>query len=335
MKNKKTNNKLTIWATIILGVLTICAFVLQIVSANETTTQLDTALFSIIQFILSLGFGWVLTKAITKEEYEESTKKFAVGAYRRIADIDRMVTRLQNEIEKMRQDYPEDKYHALDVVKAIVVDINQTIQSSVSDWTDVIGDELLTLQKIQSLEEEKNKIINEPPPTEPNKITERLENLENSINKLASTLPPKLRYQTKETPFDHEEAAQKMIEAFHSDTGLRLNAFWDTSFEVDPCNMKKGEKVYVAVDSINRRIGALIVKNSKGKAVGVVTNNLGSSYENFRRVMGLCFYESRFSAEITYIGPHRSGKKDETQNFTIRVLDVPSYKAEDRKTKTG
>lgn len=334
MKNSKPKNTFSIWITIILGVLTICAFILQIVTTGEKTTQLETALFSIIQFTLSIGFGWVLTRTVTKEEYEESTKKFAIGAYRRIADIEKMIVRLQSQVEIMRQDYKQEKYHALDVVKAIVVDINATIQSSISDWTDVIGDELLTLQQIQKLEVEKDKIISEPPPTESNPINERLEILEKNINILTAKLPARLRYQKQAETFDYKAEAVKLIDRHNADKGLVLTAFWDSTFELDPCEMKVGEKVFASVDSVNTRIAALIVKSINGKKVGVITNGIGSSYENFVHIMGVCFHESRFSAEIISMQPHQLDKKNPRHYFDIKVLDTPSYQLRE-KDKTG
>ena len=304
--------------------MTVSAFVLQVLNTNATTTQLSVALFSIIQFILSLGFGWVLTRTVTKEEYEESAKRSAISAYRRITDIDRMVRKLQQKIERMSGDRAPNEYVALDVVNACIDNIGQTLQSSISDWADIIGDELQTLQKIEDLETEKVKIISEPPIRQPDRQQELLNRLEENINRLLSSLPPKLRYRDQSLQFDVVKAAKKLVESHKNENGLLLTGRWDSSFDLDPCVLEVGDRVHVAVDSVGKRCGALIVRDKEDKSIGVVLNRTGLSYDNFVHTIGFCFPEARFTAEIIDKKAHQTTDSGGSHSFSLRVLDTPT-----------
>src|ERR1700730_15326474 len=87
--------------------------------------------------------------------FEQSLKKFAISAYRRIADIERMVERLHTEVREMISDAPKSEITNLRIVDAIVSDTGQLVRSSISAWADVIGEELLAIERIKRLEHEK------------------------------------------------------------------------------------------------------------------------------------------------------------------------------------
>jgi len=42
----------------------------------------------------------------------------------------------------MRSSYPKEKMVELDLLKSITVVMNYTVQSSISDWSDIIGEEV-------------------------------------------------------------------------------------------------------------------------------------------------------------------------------------------------
>ncbi len=71
---KKSQNVLNIIGTVILGVLLIISMILQLANLNASTTKLETGLFNIINLMLSLGFSWLLTRIVTKAEFEESLR---------------------------------------------------------------------------------------------------------------------------------------------------------------------------------------------------------------------------------------------------------------------
>lgn len=321
MNKKKSTRKLfPIVATVLLGTLTVFSFVLQILTTNPSTTQLDAALFNIIQFTLSIGFGWVLTRMVTKEEYEDSMKHFAISAYRRIADIEKMVNRLLGEVETMRGNYPSDSYHALDIVRAIVIDTSETIRSSIADWADIIGEELSTLQEIEALETQKRRLEAKQTTADDERLDdERLNKLEKQIDQLVTTLPARLRFNQRRTQLDVLEASEQLASKHKDENGLRLNAFWDSSFDVDPCNLNTGDRLQLSIGSVGDRDKALIAWTKESKSVGVVTNAVGSTYNNFLATFRLCFPE-KVDAQIAEIEQEHFRGKEERHYFTLRIL---------------
>lgn len=322
MREKKSQS-FGIIATAILGILTLLAFVFQVTSLNNATSKLETTLFNILEFVLSLGFGWVLTRMVTQEEFEKSLKRFALSAYRRIVDIERATNRLKDAVETMRKRHPPDSYCELDIVHAVVVNTRQTLKSATADWADVIGEELATLKKIQDLEEKKEEILVQEPVAAGQ---EQLEELQRQITELIIALPFSLRYEaTKESTFDIDEAADLLREKHLKQKGLRLKAFWDPAFEHDPQDLKPGDKVRVATDDVADRVGCLTVKDQGERSVGVVTNPLPgllfkrSSYPDFVTAVQRAFGKSHYSAEIVSIDEELSS--GERRYFHIRILD--------------
>jgi hypothetical protein len=144
--------------SVTLAVLAVLCFVIQMRVYSSKTTGLETALFNLLQFLLTIGFSWYGSRAISRTEFEGSLKKFALSAYRRVCDIDRMLERLQYGISNMLALAKDNEYQNLRVVSAIVDDTKLVINSSISDWADVIGDELLALREINRLEEDKQRL---------------------------------------------------------------------------------------------------------------------------------------------------------------------------------
>src|SRR4051794_14114812 len=93
-------------AAIALALMALAAYATQILLLNEKTTRLEGALFNALQFLLTVGFTWFSSRALTKREFEASLKKFAVSAYRRISDIDRIVARLKRTLDQMTGEEP-------------------------------------------------------------------------------------------------------------------------------------------------------------------------------------------------------------------------------------
>jgi hypothetical protein len=151
MKNKAKITNVDYIALGILGISTIVVFYLEITSPNAIT-QRETALFNTLEFILAVAFGWVLQRIDARRQFQENLKGFALSAYRRIIDIEKSVSRISGEIERVRISYPADKSHELDMLRIIAEGTNDTVQSSIADWSDVIGDEVQTLKQIAEKE---------------------------------------------------------------------------------------------------------------------------------------------------------------------------------------
>src|ERR1700674_5647431 len=107
-------------AAIILGALALLCFFWQVRTVGAHTTATETFLFNSLQFILTAGFAWFSTRAISRIEFEQSLKKFAISAYRRIDDVEKMVDRLHNQVREMMSAAPKSEITNLRIVDAIV-----------------------------------------------------------------------------------------------------------------------------------------------------------------------------------------------------------------------
>src|SRR6476646_7497739 len=83
--------KIEIIAAVVMGSLAIGCFVVQGISTGPTTTKLETSLFSTLQFLLTAGFSWFSSRAVSRADFETSLKRFAISAYRRIADVEHII----------------------------------------------------------------------------------------------------------------------------------------------------------------------------------------------------------------------------------------------------
>jgi hypothetical protein len=196
--NKGYQNKIDwIVATVLVIIFFGCS-ALQVLSLSDKTTKLETVLFNILQFLLAVGFAWFSTRAIVRGEFEGSLKRFAVSAYRRISDIENIVSNLKSRVADMRAKNTEHDSHDLELIAAIVQDTARIVSSSRADWSDVIGEEMIALENITRLENEKAE-IEIPPSTSVTKtdFETRVKQIDQKIEDLVSHLPAPLQYEVR------------------------------------------------------------------------------------------------------------------------------------------
>ena len=219
---KTRNITLDVIAIIILGILTIIVVGLQVFTLGVESTKLESGLFNVIQLILSLGFSWLLTRVVTRSEFQESLERFAISAYRRIRDIDTSLSRMKSEIIRMRSSYPQSEIHELDVINIIASNMTDTVKSSIADWTEVIGDKLQAEQRIIKLEEQYSmttlSAMKSQDDEEKQEAQKDLEQLREQIESLRSEIPQLLGYDIKplsayESPEFVEVALRSSLES--------------------------------------------------------------------------------------------------------------------------
>src|SRR5258708_2093924 len=115
-------------AATILAILTVGCFVFKALQSATPLTTLEVTLFDILQFLLTVGFTWFSSRALSRTEFEESLKRFAISAYRRVADVDRMVGRLRKEVREMILRGQAHDPATLRIVEAIVMDTEQVVR---------------------------------------------------------------------------------------------------------------------------------------------------------------------------------------------------------------
>lgn len=257
----------------------------------QTATKLESALVSAIQFLLSVGFTWLLAMVVFENSQKEKQKKFAIAAFRRIKEIERNIIRTHNYISNSLN-VGDDSSGCLRVVQSNLLNVQDTIRSSIYDWADVIEDEIELAQEIEKLEIKKTYSMDESiiAPAEQKKA-------EKQIDTLSKRLPPALRQSLKilkdRAELTNKAAAyleQKLIKNGH----IELNAFWELkdSFMREPVTLINGDEVYVARGITENRGGAIIVYDKEGNSIGVVTNGcseLEVDYDIFAGAMAKVF----------------------------------------------
>src|SRR5713101_1284206 len=165
---------------LVLGFLSIGSFVLQVLTFGVQTSRLEVALFNTLQLLLTVSFGWFSTRALSRAEFEASLKRFAVSAYRRAADINEMMRRLKSRLAVLRDSRQRNGEQSadLDVVAAVIDDSLQVAESSIADWADVIGQEMLALEAVRRLEAQKQQLRQEPADLGNEVIAGRVEDIE-------------------------------------------------------------------------------------------------------------------------------------------------------------
>lgn len=317
-------HRLEIVVAVTMGVVTIGAFITQVITLNTNTTGVETALYNCLQFILSVGFAWFSTRAISRNEFEESLKRFAISAYRRIDDIERIVKRLRDEVDAMMAEATEHNDHELRIVQAIVSDTVQVVRSSIADWADVIGDELLTIEKIKRLEQEKGSGIAQDTAEKTDSAEADFRNVEGRIAKLISTLPPNLQLNIvdkREITRNLEHAARWISERHDIESGLSLTVVTGDEYfhQRDYLSLKPHETLHTVEDADS----AIDVVDHAGLVVGRLQNNSPLDYPEFAVAFTKCYGNHPIELEFVEAIPGKKFGKVFFGWFNVKVKSEP------------
>jgi hypothetical protein len=340
-KSRQSGNVELVMA-VVLGVLALLCFAWQVRTVGTHTTATETFLFNSLQFILTTGFAWFSTRAASRLEFEQSLKKFAISAYRRIADIERMVDRLHSEVREMISDAPKSEITNLRIVEAIVSDTGQLVRSSISDWADVIGEELLAIERIKRLEHEKELLQKDNVEASSkigSELSAALQNIENAIAKIQSTLPPRLQLATEiqdQTDESVERKARSLARKHRRQEGLRITAGTSTGdlypHERAAKDLAPGE-VLLTVKSPG---GGIDIADKLGHRIGRLLNETGGTYTGFEKALARCYGEGPLSVEFVGIEMQKTSDKGDTITWmTVKVLAEPLLRPRPISQQTG
>ena len=238
--NKKGANILDVVVSILLLIATVATIILQILFSSPTSTKIETSLFSILQFVFSLAFSWVLARVSLRSEFQESQKKFAISAYRKIIEINNAVNRLISRTTSHMGKVENSTDHELDVITEIGVGIRESIRSSISDWADIIGDEIETVEKIQMIREKQS--LEDLHATSPKTDTNQPDESDAAVEKLISTLPKSLKITADDFRNDYmskiNRGRMKLRREEKKKGYVELQGFYESSLDKDVCDFK-------------------------------------------------------------------------------------------------
>jgi hypothetical protein len=297
----KWSFNLDIISAIILFILTVVVITLQILYSGPNTTKLETSLFSILQFILSLAFSWLIARISLLGEFRKSQKSFAVAAFRRILEINSAIERLLSRVS-IRKGFKTETKQELDIIYEIGLGIRESINSSISDWRDIIGDEIETVTRIRELQEQK-RIQNRE-----EYLENRFEQINEEINVLKSSLPASLRG-TTDTRLNvdfYEKLANAYIILSNDleELGyISLGGHCDEDFETKIANYAIADRFTVHLGNVGERRMALIAFDSENIPVGVILNRFSefATYHEATSLLLNLIGKAEFEVELMSI----------------------------------
>lgn len=261
---KKDWGKLLVFVILLLA--SIGLVVVQVFNSSNPT-KLEVSLISALQYICSIGFTWLLSIIVFNSTYKDKQKKFAIGAFRRVKEIERNIKRTQEHIEQSLND-DEDLKSCLSVAKFSLVNAQDTINSSIADWADIIEDELEISAQIERLE-------SSPASNTKDKVAG--DTVRNEIATLTKKLPPELRHNVTIEQDRKQQVKESVIylgKIILNDGFIKLRGFWEPrkGFMSDLSDLKVGSNVYIARGIAGDRTGAILIYNEEGESLAVVTN---------------------------------------------------------------
>lgn len=314
--------------SVLLGVLAGATLVTQVLSAGTKTTTLETALFSVLQFVFSLGFAWILTRMAARREFIESQKAFAIAAYRRINEIDEGVERILARTKSQKRAASAESQHDLEVLAAIALGVRASIKSSIADWGDIIGDEITTIHRIEQIKDAQRELADLPEESIPDQAGDETQQLKDALErnnaqiaKLLDTLPPSLRLLAESRKKQKDPVAQhvgRLSAEYKKTSSIRLLAFWEPPLERDVRTMSVGDHLRVHIGgTIGSRVLAVCAKDMDGQSVGIILNNGAGAYYVFRESLASYLNAAMFEVEIISIAQKDRGRR---HYFEVRLL---------------
>ncbi|MBB1287518.1 hypothetical protein H5085_03230 [Pseudoalteromonas sp. SR43-6] len=333
----KTSLKNLIAFALFIGVI-IISFI-QINNA-ETVTKTETALFNILQLLFSIGFSWIISSYFSELSFIAAQKKFAIGAFRRIKEIERSLSRAQNLLAPDKVGTKDSQNQQS--VMFCLLNAQDAVNSSIADWGDIIGDEIHLTKEISRLKGlrgaadkfEKEYLDNIAT------ASSKESDLENEIKELKSELPASLRIEE-----ENESKMYDMAEFFLSheinETGeIILNGFWEPkdSFTGDIKDVAPGDTLYISRGYTENRGDALLVFDDNDNWVAVITNKFMSYHDEivmdydsflelFEECIGYRFIPKAFGGKVI---PILVTEKDEVNEngyhhfeAILKVEDIP------------
>lgn len=298
--------KLETWGIIGFGVLVVATIIAQVVSAasDKPPGALVTALFNVLQFVFSLLFGWILTRVVTREEFEESRRNFAISAYRRILDISSSFDNLKYKLAEKAQLSGVARAE-FESVSAMTFAIEQTIASSIADWTDIIGEEIETVNAMQRLKNERDEAVAraallDSTATELQHLKSITASYEQQISTLKMELPRSLRQAPlyNDTELEVLRYASRLRSKLRRG-GLYLEGFWDSAFERDAHAVESGTPVELRLAAIPGRVPVWVAYSEDGHTIGQLINPATSDYDQVFTPALMSVLGEKFTALMT------------------------------------
>ena len=294
----------------VLAVLAIVTLAAHVFRSGADMSQTETTLFGILQFVFSIAFAWIVSRASSKREFETSQKKFAISAYRRIREVEQSVDRLLARIRGRQQECTGVAAQELNVVQEIARGIQATIVSSTSDWADIIGDEIATVEKVERLRREQSldtaalyRVVSDGDGGRSEEVQQRLDDSVRVLNELIAGLPASLQVTEKAGGIAEADGVKTIIALISEISGqgsLVLEGFWESGYGLDEDirNCDLSQAFTVVIERCGVEYGPLNLKNMQGETVGRIMNMADVTYDVFAKSVWTVLGMTEFQVKL-------------------------------------
>lgn len=192
--NMRTQN-LKFLISIVIGVLIYIGLLLLQFSTQERTIPFVGV--TILLFVTSLLIGFFIQKIQSRQEFQEQLRSKAIGAIRRLNDIEILVKRGLANISDGTHNNSSTMFNI----------INDSVRSAIFDWTDVLEEDF---KKIQEIEEKKLALVTalNQKSTFREEDRKQIEELRKEIMRLRKSIPLNLSPPLSRELFSEMEAYQ-------------------------------------------------------------------------------------------------------------------------------
>lgn len=304
---------------------------LQIYS-SETATKTESTLFNVLQFIFSTIFAWLLSAFIGETQQTESQRKFAIGAFRRIKEIERAVNRTQKYLGNLEEGCDELTKAKVNAVKGGLASLQDTVRSSIADWSDIIGDEIQIANEMQRIKKMRNDFDDS---ADEERNNQRNENVNDRLSELAKSLPASMANELEiDEEYELNDIEEELANDWSTNEGLILHGFWepDAGFGSDLSQLKHDDRLFISRGMTNVRPNTLMLSNTDGNQLAVIINRYSGNYDEFLTAME-SFYGRTLVPKI-FGGNPLTGKviniedydhEKERQYLTIKIDQHPQH----------
>jgi hypothetical protein len=263
--------------------------------ANELNAT-ETALFGVMQFLFSVGVSWILATIYSEQAYKNSQKKFAIGAFRRIKEIERSVNRAQKILTATKQSGSGAQSNENHPAIVSILCAQDAVNSSIADWADIIGDEIELTREVERLKSQKasTEAMEREAMDNVLRVPRKLmTKTDTALARLESELPLSLRTELDafdEEFDDEEEAYEELVQEYLKNGHIEFRSFHDKgdTFSPIPAELSVGDNLTIAKGITENRGSCLVVYDNDSNWIAVVINKFadyGMDYDSFAEVI--------------------------------------------------
>lgn len=227
---------------------------------------------------------------------------------------------------------PEITKAKIIAVKGGLASLQDTVRSSIADWSDIIGDEIQITNEMQRIKKMRNDTDDVP---EEEKSDQKHENINERLSELAKSLPTSIANELEiDEDNDSDNVEEKLAQEWSEHEGLLLRCFWelDGDFGSDLSKFKTNDRLFVSRGMTNSRPNTLMLSDENGIQVAVVANRYNCAYDDFmdaiesfygRTLIPKIFGGAPLTAIIVNLEKYEHEK--ERQYLTVKIEQYPHH----------